>query len=130
MMRPQVLSILALAITLTSYGSDKACPEVIPSKVCVAQLQTKTITKTHYNTKCVDICLPHCSLLSFCGCAADCGPCGRNAQVRKLIKRFVKEEKCETVCKPIEIAPSCATPAQPMSVTVPSTFPVPSPKRQ
>ena len=63
--------------------------------VCVPTAKTKEVTRTCYRLKVDHVCLtckPACS---------GCDPCGKPREVRKLIKRFVKEQTVETRCEPV-----------------------------
>src|SRR5262245_59288275 len=67
--------------------------------VCVATVGTKTKTHTCYSCRTKTVCLPYKPKCDGCG---EC--CGRQREVRLLIKRFVKEEVQERVCEPV-VAP-------------------------
>lgn len=86
------------------------CPPATVT-VCVPEIEKVTHTHPAYRCKCHTICLTCCPFKKGdCAgepCASECGkPCGKPRQVRVLIKRFVKEEKCELHCKPREV-PAC-----------------------
>jgi hypothetical protein len=74
--------------------------EVPVRKVCVPTTGAKTVTRTYYSVKCVDICLPFCDALGLCqkDCAA--GECGKVREVRRLMKRMVKEDVADVKCEP------------------------------
>jgi hypothetical protein len=81
-------------------------------KVCVPQPGKKTITKTVYGDKCVDFCLPKCSLgggLFSKGCcdSGECADCEKPRTKKVLIKKTkscgevdVINCKVETTCEP------------------------------
>lgn len=87
-----------------------------PATCTVCAPEVEKVTKTHhlYRCKCRTICLT-CKPMEkgCCSESACCGdkPCGKPREVRVLIKRFVKEEKCELRCKPQEV-PVCVTPCE------------------
>lgn len=91
--------LLAAALACTAHPPGEPC-----GTVCVREEAKKTTTKTVYRCKVKTICLPYCG--ASCG-SCDDGACGKPRQVRVLIKRFVKEEKCEVKCLPREV-PACA----------------------
>jgi hypothetical protein len=87
-----------------------AAPCDVPiRKVCVPTPAAKTVTRTHYSVKFVDVCVPFCDALGLCqkDCAA--GECGKVCEVRRLMKRIVKDDvagvKCEPGVLPADYAP-------------------------
>jgi hypothetical protein len=62
--------------------------------VCTTVVDTKTKTRTCYALKTELVCLTRKP------CHAGCDPCGKPREVRKLIKRFVKEVTTEVKCVP------------------------------
>ena len=118
------------------------CPAacVKPAPVCVAEVEKKTHIHTYYSIKCKTICLPYClcghkkscDQPTDCGCATPCESgknCGRPREVRRLVKRFVKEDRCEVVCKPVEPCHTtgCATGGCPTGGCAPVVMPTPMP---
>jgi hypothetical protein len=67
--------------------------------VCERAAAPKQTTRVCYRCKVDFVCL---TPKPTCG---DCGPCGKPREVRKLIKRFVKEQKVEAKCEPKVICP-------------------------
>lgn len=110
--------LLCAAWVALSLGANAQAPIVPPPSchndchatktVCVAEPEKKTHTETKYACKCKTICLPNCGALlgGKCGCGE--GECGKPREVRRLYKRIVKEERCETTCKPVEV-PACTS---------------------
>jgi hypothetical protein len=95
--------------------------------ICVREPAKVPHVHVAYRCKTRTICLPYCTG-KFChkpgcceGCDAGCGDCGKPRQVRVLIKRFVKEERCETPCVPKEVpaAPVCPAPCAEMACPTP-----------
>jgi hypothetical protein len=83
----------------------------------VRQPESKPKTHTCYRLGTRVICLPWCQgCTKKPDCGAGCGECGKPREVRVLIKRFVKEDRCEMKCVPVQ-AP-CA-PAYPAPCTGP-----------
>ena len=94
----------------------------------------KKVTTVEYSCKEDEICLSRCSLGKLlrgkCGCKDDCDDCGKECGKirtrRKLVKRFVTEEKCVTKCTPVVKEDDCAQPCQvehgqPTPVMIPTT---------
>jgi hypothetical protein len=101
------------------------CPDCAPpKKICVADVEKRTITRTKYDCKCQTICLPSCGALlgGCCGCDHS-GECGKPREVRRLYKRFVKEEQCQPVCKPVD------APCRPANCAAPCPAPAACPAR-
>jgi hypothetical protein len=69
-------------------------------KVCVPTPGTKSVTRTYYGVKIVDVCLPFCDAIGLCqkDCAA--GECGKVREVRRLMKRIVREDVADVKCEP------------------------------
>ena len=83
--------------TVSHRACDTACPQTCcPDKVCVSEPTTKKTTKVVYSSKCIEYCLPKCSLgRGGCDCAENCGPV-RTKTVQ--LKRVVTEECPDTHC--------------------------------
>ena len=101
------------------------CASPCVHKVCVP---VPTVTKTDkvlYDEKCVDYCLPRCSLYSIlsghgCGCGdGGCVNCGHPRTRHVLIKRWVHEECPDTKCEVEEQLP-CATGPAPLPPPLPA----------
>jgi hypothetical protein len=95
-MRLSALALLVMVIGLTR-AADPCCSPA-PQTICVPAVETKTTTRPCYRVKTVQVCLPFKP--SRCSACEGCGECGRPREVRLLIKRFVKVQKCEVICKP------------------------------
>jgi hypothetical protein len=96
----------------TPAPDDPACKPPT-CKACVPEV--KHNTKTVYDCKCEDYCLPHCSLWSMlcgkCGCADGCTCCELRTR-RVLIKK--KVPTCDTTqCVVKEVPVTCAPPPPP-----------------
>jgi hypothetical protein len=90
-------------------------------KICVPVVEKKKITKTIYDCKSEDFCLPKCLHSYFrkhkCGesCCAECEPPRkRNLLLKKIIttecdhiKCVPVNEPCEPACPPIPMIPPC-----------------------
>ena len=90
------------------------CVDTCPKKTCVSVPTTITHTRVVFASKCVEYCLPKCSLQRGCdaSCADNCGPV-RTKNV--LLKRVIVDECPGTKCVPGYAAPApcpvkCATP--------------------
>lgn len=70
--------------------------------VCLPTVEKTTKTRTIYSMRRETVCL------TYHARCASCGECGRPREVRKLVKRMVKEEVCSPACKPQKIAVDCA----------------------
>ena len=82
------------------YGAECA------AKVCVPTTTIKKKEKVIYDQKCVDYCIPRCSLFSIlsgsCGCDANgkgCLNCGQPRTKHLLVKIIVRDECPETKCE-------------------------------
>jgi hypothetical protein len=84
--------VLALAIALAGLAHAGEA-------VCERTAEAKQTTRVCYRCKVDPVCL---SSKPTCGA---CGPCGKPREVRKLIKRFVKEQTVETRCEPRAVCP-------------------------
>ena len=82
-----------------------ACRDACPPKVCVPEPTTKKVTRVVYESKCVEYCLPKCSL--FGGCS-NCDSCGKPRTKHILVKKVIIEECPATKCV-VHDAPVCAT---------------------
>jgi hypothetical protein len=87
-------------------------------------------TKTVYEEKCIDFCLPKCSCLLGCG-----GCCEKPRTKKVLVKKTITCEcpgtKCElrlVADQPCATAPACTTAAPEVIVVPPQTAPKPLPK--
>ena len=94
------------------------CAPPCVHKVCVPEPTVKKTDKAIYDEKCVDYCLPKCSLASIfsghgCGCGeGGCLNCGHPRTRHVLIKRWVHEECPDTKCE-VEEQPVCPAAAPP-----------------
>jgi hypothetical protein len=83
-----------------------------------------------YCSKCKEKCAGTCSIFGFLSGHCGCGSCdGGDCQtycVRRLYKRAVSEETCDTKCVHVSELPA-ATPAAVLIVTVPAPAPAASP---
>jgi hypothetical protein len=78
-------------------------------KVCAPEPGVKKTEKVIYDEKCVDYCLPRCSLFSlFGGAACGCQNCGQPRTKHVLIKRIAHEECPEVKCV-VREQPPCGT---------------------
>jgi hypothetical protein len=108
-MKPYALSLLCATLAGLAWATDAPPPECAP-KVCVPVPAVKKTEKVIYDERCVDYCLPHCSLWSFFGCGCDAGGClncGSPRTRRVLIKKVVHEECPDVKCEVREQLP-CA----------------------
>jgi hypothetical protein len=84
------------------------CSAPCAAKVCAPTPGIKKTEKVIYDEKCVDYCIPRCSLFSIfsgqCGCGNECSTCGQPRTKHLLVKRIVHEEcpdvKCEVQALP------------------------------
>jgi hypothetical protein len=81
-----------------------ACPAPCAAKVCVPVPTMRTTDKVVFDDRCVDYCLPRCSLFSLfwgggCGCDRSCANCGRPRTRHVLIKKIVHEECPDVKCE-------------------------------
>ena len=121
-MKKYVLALLGAALTGLAWAADAPPPAGPPApavvlppaapvecaapcvhKVCVPEPTTVVKDKVIYDDRCVDYCLPKCSLLSIlkggCGCGAGgCADCGHPRSRRVLIKKVVQEECPDVKC--------------------------------
>jgi hypothetical protein len=76
------------------------CCDAPIRKVCVPVHGTRMLTQTQYSVKCVDVCLPFCDAIGLCqkDCAA--GECGKVREVRRLMKRIVRQGVADVKCEP------------------------------
>jgi hypothetical protein len=101
-------------------GQDSGPPEADPSacRVCVVAAGVKKVTRTEYQCKRVDYCLPR--LPGFCqlwhGGKCDGPECGPPLFRRVLMKRIVTQEcpavQCEVHVKPAPCTPPDRGPAR------------------
>ena len=94
----------ALVSPLAAQHPAAPCHDACPPKVCVSEPTTKKVTRVVYESKCIDYCLPKCSLLG--GCA----DCGKPRTKHILVKKVITEECPATKCV-VQIAPACTTAA-------------------
>lgn len=104
-MKNYALALLCAAAAALAWAEDAppACDAPCVHKVCVPELTTVVKDKVIYDDRCVDYCLPKCSLLSILkgGCsrgAGGCTNCGRPRTRHVLIKKFVHEECPDATC--------------------------------
>ena len=126
-MRQYVVTLLCAAGAGLAWGADAPptppaapCEAPCVHKVCVPEPTTVVKDKAIYDQRCVDYCLPKCSLWSIlkggCSCGdGGCADCGRPRTRKVLIKRYVHEECPETKCVVVE-QPACAAGALPPAV--------------
>ena len=94
-------------------GQDSGLPEDGPSacKVCVAVAGTRKVTKTEYQCKRIDYCLPRlpgpCQLWHVD--KSVCPECGQPLRRRVLMKRIVTQE-CPTVRFEVQHMPAGCPP--------------------
>ena len=104
-----LLAVMVFSVASMTFAGDKeCCPDARPLTICVPKEEKTTKSKAVYSSKCTTICIP----VRGCCHNRDCGECGRPREVRKLTKRFVKEEVCETKCEP-QVVPQENCPAPP-----------------
>lgn len=107
----------ALALAAEPPPPPPGPPPCAPctAKTCVAVPTTKKTDKVIYDDRCIDYCLPTCSLWSLfgggCGCDAGCLNCGQPHARHVLIKKFVHEECHDVQCE-VREAP-CVPPSFP-----------------
>ncbi len=107
-MKRYVLSLLCASLAGWAWAADPPavvvpCPAPCGPKVCVPEPTVRKTDKVIYDEKCVDYCLPHCSLWSLltgggCGCGCEAG-CGTPRVRHVLIKRVVHEERPAVKCE-------------------------------
>ena len=94
------------------------CSASCVAKVCAPVPAIKKTEKVIYDEKCVDYCIPRCSLLSIfrgqCGCGNECSNCGQPRTKHLLVKKIAHEEcpdvKCEVQAIPCAgLASPCGT---------------------
>lgn len=108
-------SLLGVAAALGGDGpvcpatpAADGCPSV-PCKVCRPTSEVKKTTKYIYACKEEDICLPRCGGLFSRSCDESCTT-AKVRTVRRLVKKPITEEKCETKWIVERIVPGCVTP--------------------
>jgi hypothetical protein len=79
------------------------------NKVCVSECTTTKTTKAVYSSKCIEYCLPRCSLLGggHCdgSCAENCGPVRtKNVQLKKVVTTECPSTHCV-----VREGPACVT---------------------
>ena len=106
-----VLSLFCAGLAGLAWAADPPavapapCPPPCAPKVCVPEPTTRKVEKVVYDDKCVDYCLPRCSLFSLfagkgCGCGdGGCLNCGQPRTRHVLIKRLVREECPDVKCE-------------------------------
>jgi hypothetical protein len=83
------------------------------------------VDRVEYCSKCKEKCAGNCSIFGFlsghCGSCASCegGDC-QTYCVRRLYKRVVKDETCETKCVHVSELPAAAPAATPAPVVAPA----------
>src|SRR5262245_27950177 len=107
--RMMALALLALAVAGPPVIQGDCGP--CTNTICVREPEKVTQVKTVYRCKTKTICLPYCGG-KHCG-SCESGECGKTRQVRVLVKRFVKEDRCETPCKPKEACTGAARASRP-----------------
>jgi hypothetical protein len=129
---------------VTHIHGGAVCHDACAHKVCVPECTTKKHSHTVFSSKCIEYCLPRCSLFSgglfsrgcshgcnqscdqSCGsrgCADNCGPVRTK---RVLLKKVVTEECPDTKCV-VQFAPACTTSA-PVIMAPAERVPAPLPK--
>ena len=106
-MKPFALSLVLTGLTGLTWAAEVSappCPVPHVPKVCVPEPTVRKTDKAIYDQKCVEYCLPCCSLASLfgggCGCAGGgCLNCGRPRTRRALIKKYVHEERPDVKCE-------------------------------
>ena len=116
-MNRYVLSLLCTGLAGLAWAADPPAvvePAPCGPKVCVAVPTVKKTDKVVYDCKCVDYCLPRCSLYSLfwgcCGCDGGCPNCGCPRTKHVLIKHVVQEECPDVKC---EVRPAPCVPCGP-----------------
>jgi len=123
-MRPLILALVCVACGGPGRAADPPPPPCPPpcappppcaAKTCVAVPATLKTDKVIYDDRCVDYCLPRCSLWSLlgggCGCDGGCLSCGHPRTRHVLLKKILHEECPDVKCEPRE-AP-CGPPCVP-----------------
>jgi hypothetical protein len=104
-----VLSVLCASLAGLAWATDPVAPPCQPG-ACVPEPAVKRVPKVIFEQKCVDYCLPRCSLLSlFTGCGCGCGDgvkCGQPRVRHALIKKIIYEEVPEVKCVPAPAVPA------------------------
>lgn len=96
----------ALVSPLAAQHPAAACHDACPQKVCVPEPATKKVTRVVYESKCVEYCLPKCSL--FGGCDSSCTNSDKPRTKHILVKKVITEERPATRCVLLD-APTCVT---------------------
>jgi hypothetical protein len=94
--------------TVGHFGKAPCAEDCAPHKVCVPESTTIKKPRVVFSMKCVEYCLPKCSLhargCDKCdNCDADCGP---PRTKRVLMKKVVVDECPGTICV-LKPAPAC-----------------------
>jgi hypothetical protein len=88
---------------LVGVVGQPCCSASCAAKVCTPVPAIKKTDKVIYDEKCVDYCLPRCSLFSIfsgqCGCGKECSACGQPRTKHLLVKKIVHEECAEMKCE-------------------------------
>ncbi len=114
------LVVVSPAPLIVGVAGQPCCDAACAAKVCAPTSGTKKTEKVIYDEKCVDYCIPRCSLWSIfsgqCGCegGTGCQNCGQPHTKHLLVKRIVYEEcpavKCEVQAVPCGTpGPACGT---------------------
>jgi hypothetical protein len=77
-----------------------ACNDNCGGRTCVSVPSTKVHTKTIFCSKCIEYCLPRCSLLHGGGCDSCADNCGPIRTKNVLLKKVVTTECPSTKCVP------------------------------
>lgn len=95
-----------------THGGGASCAEPCPHKVCVSVPTTKKVSRTVYDSKCIEFCLAKCAFFSR-GCNDHCADnCGRVRTKNVLLKKVVTEQCPSTKCE-VTLAPPCVTACPP-----------------
>jgi hypothetical protein len=90
---------------IVGLAGQPCCSASCAAKVCAPTPGTKKTEKVIYDEKCVDYCIPRCSLWSIfsgqCGCDGGngCLNCGQPRTKHLLVKKIVHEECPEVKCE-------------------------------
>ena len=110
-MKRYVFSLFCAGLARLAWAADPPamapppCPPPCGPKVCVPEPTIRKTDKVIYDERCVDYCLPRCSLFSLfrgngCGCGdGGCLNCGQPRVRHVLIKKFVHEECADVKCE-------------------------------